>query len=173
MTDSCGSLETNMACILVKRTMKLGLLEHNLLSLSHSSSVPRDKKRAYCHSRCEMETGLGYSGGSYQKNRPHQRWRQSSLEDCMTRLHVTTIQGRHGLMPAYFLTLIQVFFSEVCRYQQEVLNVAPNDEEALLLLDDAPAHPVVEKLVSNDDKLRTIFIYPIHPLWHIPYTKDS
>ena len=52
------------------------------------------------------------------------------------------------------------FVPEVKHYQENVLRIAPEEVKALLLLDNAPAHPDAEKLVSADGKLCIIFLPP-------------
>ena len=41
-----------------------------------------------------------------------------------------------------------------------MLRIAPEEAKALLLLDNAPAHPDAEKLVSVDGKIQTMFFPP-------------
>ena len=43
-------------------------------------------------------------------------------------------------------------------HQENVLSIAPEEAKALLLLDNAPANPDAEKLVSADGKLCTMFL---------------
>ena len=49
---------------------------------------------------------------------------------------------------------------DVPHYQENVLRIAPEEARALLLLDNAPAHPDAEKLVSADGRRRTMFLPP-------------
>ena len=41
-----------------------------------------------------------------------------------------------------------------------MLRIAPEEAKALLLLDNAPAHPDAEQLVCADGKIRTMFLPP-------------
>lgn len=50
------------------------------------------------------------------------------------------------------------FVPEVRRYQEKVLKLHPDDVKALLLLDNAPAHPSADKLVGADGKIRVKFL---------------
>ncbi|XP_045127992.1 tigger transposable element-derived protein 7-like [Portunus trituberculatus] len=50
------------------------------------------------------------------------------------------------------------FVPEVRRYQKDVLKFHPDNVRALLLLDNAPAHPSADKLVSADGKIRVLYL---------------
>ena len=50
------------------------------------------------------------------------------------------------------------FVPEVRRYQENVLKLHPDDVKALLLLDNAPAHPSADKLVSADGRIRVMYL---------------
>ena len=51
------------------------------------------------------------------------------------------------------------FVPEVRKYQ-EVLKIAPDDVQAVLALDNAPAHPCEEKGVSRDGKIKVLYLPP-------------
>ena len=42
------------------------------------------------------------------------------------------------------------FIPEVRRYQEDILHIPPDEVKAILLLDNTPAHPHADKLVSRD-----------------------
>ena len=46
------------------------------------------------------------------------------------------------------------------RYQEDVLHIPPDEVKAILLLDNAPAHPHADKLVSRDGRIRVVFLPP-------------
>ena len=52
------------------------------------------------------------------------------------------------------------FIPEARNFQEKVLHIAPEDVKAVLLLDNAPAHPHADKLVSADGRIRALFIPP-------------
>ena len=52
------------------------------------------------------------------------------------------------------------FVSEVRKYQEKVLKIAPDDVRAVLVLDNAPAHPSEEKLVNRDGKIKVLYLPP-------------
>ena len=52
------------------------------------------------------------------------------------------------------------FVPEVRHCQENVLCIAPLDVKALLLLDNAPAHPDAEQLICVDGKICTMFLPP-------------
>ena len=55
------------------------------------------------------------------------------------------------------------FVLEVRQYQEDVLHIAPEDVKAVLLLDNAPAHPHADKLISQDGRIRAVFLPPTQP----------
>ena len=52
------------------------------------------------------------------------------------------------------------FLPEVRKYQEEVLKIDPDDVRVVLVLDNAPAHPSEEKLVSHDGKIKVLYLPP-------------
>lgn len=52
------------------------------------------------------------------------------------------------------------FVPAVRKYQKEVLKVAAEDVKAILLLDNAPAHPSEDELISADGRIRVMFLPP-------------
>lgn len=62
-------------------------------------------------------------------------------------------------MLGYFLTDFSSI-PEARKYQEQVLKFKPDDVKALLLLDNAPAHPTEEKLVSSDGKICAVCLPP-------------
>ena len=52
------------------------------------------------------------------------------------------------------------FVPEVRKYQEEVLKIAPDDVRAVLVLDNTPAHPSEEKLVSRNGKIKVLYLPP-------------
>ena len=52
------------------------------------------------------------------------------------------------------------FVPEVRRFQEETMKIPSHAVKAVLLLDNAPAHHNSEKLVSNDGKVKCIFLPP-------------
>ena len=76
--------------------------------------------------------------------------------------------------PAVYISTINAWFTspnfsdwfsrhlvpEVRHYQENVLRIGPEDAKALLLLDNAPAHPDVQKLVCAEGKIRMMFLPP-------------
>ena len=52
------------------------------------------------------------------------------------------------------------FIPEVRHYQEDVLHIPPDEVKAILLLDNAPAHPHADKLVSRDGRIRVVFWPP-------------
>ena len=55
------------------------------------------------------------------------------------------------------------FVPAVWKFQEEVLKIDPKDAKALLILDNAPAHPSESTLVSHNGKIRVIFSHPMSP----------
>ena len=47
---------------------------------------------------------------------------------------------------------------EVRLYQEDVLHIPPDGVKAILLLDNAPAHPHADKLVSRDGRIKVVFL---------------
>ena len=52
------------------------------------------------------------------------------------------------------------FVPEVRRFQEETMKIPLHAVKAVLLLDNAPAHRNSEKLVSNDGKIKCVFLPP-------------
>ena len=52
------------------------------------------------------------------------------------------------------------FIPKVRRYQDNVLHLPPDEVKAILLLDNAPAHPHADKLVSRDGRIKVVFLPP-------------
>ena len=52
------------------------------------------------------------------------------------------------------------FVPEVRRYQEDILHIPPDEVKAILLLDNAPAHPHADKLVSRDGLIKVVFLPP-------------
>lgn len=52
------------------------------------------------------------------------------------------------------------FIPSVRQFQEEHLNIPTDEVKALLILDNAPAHPLPEKLVSDDGNIRCLFLPP-------------
>ena len=52
------------------------------------------------------------------------------------------------------------FIPEVRRYQEDVLQIPPDEVKAILLLDNAPAHSHADKLVSQDGRIKVVFLPP-------------
>ena len=52
------------------------------------------------------------------------------------------------------------FVPEVRRFQEETTKIPSHAVKAVLLLDNAPAHRNSEKLLSNDGKIKYIFLPP-------------
>ena len=63
------------------------------------------------------------------------------------------------------------FVPAVRKFQEEVLKIDPKDVKALLILDNAPAHPSESTLVSHDGKIRVIFSHPMSPLSFSQWTR--
>ena len=57
----------------------------------------------------------------------------------------------------WFLTY---FVLAVRKYQEEVLKIAPNDVRVVLILDNAPASSIEEKLVSRDGNIKVLYLPP-------------
>ena len=55
---------------------------------------------------------------------------------------------------------LSYFVPAVRKYQEEVLKIAPDDVRAVLILDNAPAHPSEEKIVSRDGKIKVLYLPP-------------
>ena len=43
-------------------------------------------------------------------------------------------------------------------YQEDVLHIPPDEVKAILLLDNAPAHPHADKFVSQDGRVKAVFL---------------
>ena len=52
------------------------------------------------------------------------------------------------------------FVPEVQRYLEDVLHIPPEEVKVVLLLNNAPAHPHADKLVSHDGRIRVVFLPP-------------
>ena len=52
------------------------------------------------------------------------------------------------------------FIPEVWRYQEDILHIPPDKVKAILLLDNAPAHPHADRLISQDGRIRVVFLPP-------------
>ena len=50
------------------------------------------------------------------------------------------------------------FVPEVRCYREDVLHIPPDEVKAILLLDNAPAHPHADKLVSRDGRIKVVFL---------------
>lgn len=46
------------------------------------------------------------------------------------------------------------------KYQEEVLKLDSEEVKALFLLDNEPAHPSTDKLISDEGKIRVMFLLP-------------
>ena len=55
---------------------------------------------------------------------------------------------------------LMYFMLAVWKYQEEVLKIAPNDVQAVLILDKAPAHPSEEKFASDHSKIKVFYLPP-------------
>ena len=71
----------------------------------------------------------------------------------------TTIKSAWFTSPNLSDWYLKHFVPEVRHYHENVLRIAPEEVKALLL-DNAPAHPGAEKLISADCKIRTMFLPP-------------
>ena len=52
------------------------------------------------------------------------------------------------------------FMPAVRIYQEEALKISPDKVRAILILDNAPAHPSKDTLSSKDEKIKVLFIPP-------------
>ena len=52
------------------------------------------------------------------------------------------------------------FVPAVIKYQTQVLRIKPEDVKAILLLDNAPAHPDAQSLVSKCGRIRVLYLPP-------------
>ena len=59
------------------------------------------------------------------------------------------------------------------RYQEDVLHIPPDEVKAILLLDNAPAHPHADKLVSRDGRIRVVFLPPQHNIFDSAYGPEG
>ena len=82
------------------------------------------------------------------------------LKDCMHRLPC----HYYSSAKAWFTSFIfhDCFFKHIVpaiiKYQKEVLHVPEERVRALILLDNAPAHPAKEKLVAHNGRIRVMFL---------------
>ena len=84
------------------------------------------------------------------------------LKDHMDSLPVfTTTPPMRGSTQQFLkLGFFNHFIPEVRRYQEDVLHIPPDEVKAILLLDNAPAHPHADKLVSRDGRIKIVFLPP-------------
>lgn len=86
--------------------------------------------------------------------------RPRALKDCMNHLPVVYYNSKK----AWFTSAIfkswffDHFVPEVRKFQTEVMDIPPQETRALLLLDNAPAHPSETILVTQDGKYTCMFL---------------
>lgn len=88
--------------------------------------------------------------------------RPRALKDYMHQLPVIYYNSKKAWFNSGICTdwFFKHFVPEVRRYQEEELKFPPEEVKALLLLDNAPAHPSEEKLITTDGKIRVMFLPP-------------
>lgn len=84
------------------------------------------------------------------------------MKDCMRELPVLYYNTKNAWFNSAIFSdwFFKHFIPEVRHFQEHTLHIPPEDVKALLLLDNAPAHPNAEKLVSSDGKIRVMFLPP-------------
>ncbi|XP_062854201.1 tigger transposable element-derived protein 7-like [Trichomycterus rosablanca] len=84
------------------------------------------------------------------------------LKDCTQELPVTYYNSKNSWFTGAIFEdwFFNHFIPEVRSFQEHVLHLHPEDVKAILLLDNAPAHPHANKLVSADGKIRAVFLPP-------------
>ncbi|XP_069179576.1 tigger transposable element-derived protein 7-like [Procambarus clarkii] len=85
-----------------------------------------------------------------------------ALQHCMDRLPVKYYNSKNAwFTQEIFLSWFHdVFCREVRAYQIKKLKIRPSKVRALLLLDNAPAHPRIGKLTSHDGKITCMALPP-------------
>ena len=82
------------------------------------------------------------------------------LKDCLHELPIFYYNTQNVWFNANTFSdcLFNHFIPEVRKFQEKVLHIAPEDAKAVLLLDNGPAHPQADRLVSSDGCIRVVFL---------------
>ena len=88
--------------------------------------------------------------------------RPRCLKDCFHSLPCHYYSGSKDWFTSYIFK--DCFFKhivpEIVKFQREVLNISEDRIRALVLLDNAPAHPAKEQLVAHNGRIRVMFLPP-------------
>ena len=84
------------------------------------------------------------------------------LKDCLHELPVVYYNTQNAWFNAEIFSnwLFNHFIPKVRNFQKKLLCIAPEYAKAVLLLDNAPAHPHEDRLVSSDGRIRVVFLPP-------------
>ena len=84
------------------------------------------------------------------------------LRSVMDRLPVVWYHQKKAWFTGLIFTdwFFHHFVPEVIQHQTETLGVARDQVRALLLLDNAPAHPAADHLVAEDGRIRVLYLPP-------------
>lgn len=88
--------------------------------------------------------------------------RPRDLEDIMRQLPVHYYNSKKAWFNLHIFSnwFFTHFIPAVRKYQEDVLKLPADEVKALLILDNTPAHPNVYKAVSNDGKIRCMYLPP-------------
>ena len=75
-------------------------------------------------------------------------------------LFITTGKTRGSMLIFSVIGFFNHFIPEVHNFQEKVLRITPKDVKAVLLLDNAPAHPHADQLVSSNGRIHVVFFPP-------------
>ena len=83
-----------------------------------------------------------------------------SLKDCFDRLPVHYYSSKKAWFTSW---ITEDWFQhhlvpEIRKYQEQSLKIPPEDVQALVLLDNAPAHPTTDVLRSRDGRITCMFL---------------
>ena len=88
--------------------------------------------------------------------------RPRCLKDCLHELPVVYYNTQNAWFNADIFRdwHFTHFIPEQRNFQEKVLRIAPEDIKAVLLLDNTPAHPQADRLVSSDGRICVVFLPP-------------
>ena len=88
--------------------------------------------------------------------------RPRCLKDCLNKLSCHYYNSKNAWFTCFIFE--DCFFKhivpEIIAYQRDVLKISYDRIRAVVLLDNAPAHPSKEKLVAHNGKIRVMFLPP-------------
>jgi hypothetical protein len=94
-----------------------------------------------------------------------------ALKNIMNQLLVIYSSSRNAWFTSDIFSgwFFSHFVLEVQQYQEEFLKIFSQEVKTVLLLDNVPAHPNAEKLISRNGRIKCVFL----PKYHISNTADG